>query len=112
MQAGRLRQRITLQHKPAEVEGSAGYVAGDWATAREEGPFWAASEEGMGLRFFRAQQIWSATSVVFTIRYQPGVTFSVEDRIVWGDRTFTILGAYDPDGGRREFVIACKDYAE
>lgn len=102
LQAGKLNQRITFE-RPANAAGSFGHsppvwvaVAQAWAHIRPMG-----SNERMA-----AFQMQSGQTHVVTVRYTPALAAARgEWRIVYGTRTFNIVGLPRNIDERNEMLI-------
>jgi len=101
--AGKYRHRITIQ-QPTTTKGTMGGVKNTWstfATVHAQKIHQATRE------FFAAQKVNAETTDLFVVRYLAGVTAKM--RVIFGDRTYDIIGAPDMDGRRRELFLLCKE---
>ena len=101
--AGKYRQTITIQQLTTS-KGSLGGVVKTWltfATVRAQLMHKSSRE------FFAAQKINAETTDLFVVRYLAGV--NVKMQVVYGGRTYDIIGAPALDGRRRELQILCKE---
>lgn len=105
MRAGDLRHRITIQKPPVtETRDSTGGVDESWETFAT---VWASKAHMTSREFFAAQKSNAETTDLFIIRYRDSITTKM--RVLFGSRTYDIIGANDPDGRRRELHLLCKE---
>lgn len=112
MRAGKLRQRVIIQHRTISGQDTSGQDTIDF-TSTVSGPFSAEVVHRSGREFASVQQVHAEVVLLFRMRFQPGLVVKRQDRLQWllstGDRVLDIVDAEDPDGRRREFQIACKE---
>jgi len=104
MQAGRLRQRVTIQERTVSQD-ALGQVVETWSALAANVPADVRMAGGME-RFSNAidQTVATVTHRV-RLRYRDDVT--PLNRILHGSRVLDIQSAVDPDGRRRELVCFC-----
>lgn len=103
MQAGRLRQRVTLQQVTA-VPNQYGEMVETWTDVVE---LYAAVEPLRGREFFDAEQVQAEISHRVRIRYYPGVAPTM--RFVFGTRHLAINTVINVDERRREIHCMCRE---
>jgi len=101
MRAGKLNNRIEIEHK-TESRDSYGGVVNTWATYKT---VWAEILTNSGKEFINAKQQHSSLTAVMTIRFTEGVTTKM--RVNRKGQYYNILAAFDPDFGRREIRLYC-----
>lgn len=103
MRAGELRQRITLQQstKSRDTMGAEVIV---WVTAAT---VWAEKLHQSSREFFAAQKVNAEITDLFKTRFRQKVDTKM--RLVYGGKTYNILGADDPDGRRRDLWLLCRE---
>lgn len=113
MRAGRLDQRVTIQHRTVTGQDSYGQDVVSW-TASTSGPFWAEVAALEGRELANVQQKWAEARFRVTIRYQTGVTIRRRDRISWQspERLLDILDAEDPNQARRKLIMICSELVD
>jgi len=108
MQAGKLRERLTLQRADTD-QNRAGEEVAIWEDLAER---WGAVETLGGRELAKAQQVVAEATTKVTLRYDSTTsTLSVMDRIAHGDRTLEINHVADPDGRRRCMICLCREAA-
>ncbi len=84
--AGELRHRIQIQ-SPSTSQDSVGQPTAEWTTYHT---CWAKIATTKNTFLFQTNEFTSKTSFVISIRYQPGVTISVADRILFKGEVYEI----------------------
>lgn len=101
---GSLRRRLTLE-APVETPDGAGGVARTWTTVVD---LWAAVEAtGADSERDRADRRELAGRYRVTMRWRDGVDGAL--RLRDGERILRIVGAADPDGGKRHLVVTVEE---
>jgi SPP1 family predicted phage head-tail adaptor len=103
MNAGELRQRITLE-RPTITRDTSGAEIQTWGTFAT---VWASKKHKTSREFYAAQKVNAEITDLFTIRYRAGVTTRM--RVSFDGKDYDILGADDPDGRRRELQVLCRE---
>jgi SPP1 family predicted phage head-tail adaptor len=103
MQAGNLRNRITVQDKNV-TQNAYGEEVITWTTVDE---VWAAVEPLMGREFMAAKQVQAEVSTRIRMRFIPGL--APEMRVLFGSRVFEILSVQHVYERRRELILMCKE---
>ena len=106
MQAGKLRERVTIQRPATTADPAWGPSAG-WADVCE---VWAEVLYGEGTERPSARSVQATGAFTVRIRYRPGINSTM--RVVWGGRNLDIVGVGDPTGRRRELRIDCREHPE
>jgi len=101
MEAGVLRNRITIQKKSV-TRNSYGEEVITWVTHCQA---WAQMEPLSGREFLEARQIQAEGMVRFTLRYQAGI--EPEMRVLFGTRTFNIQAVIHVEERGREIQLMC-----
>ena len=103
MQAGKLRDRITIQYH-GTTQDTAGQEIETWLTHAQV----HAEITGVSAREFHANdQITADVNTRIRIRYLSTVTPKM--RVTFGARTFEIEGVLDREGRRREMQLMCRE---
>jgi SPP1 family predicted phage head-tail adaptor len=103
MRAGTLRHRITIQQQTVTRDT----FGGETITWADLATVWASKAHKSSREFFAAQKINAETQELFVVRYRSGVTAKM--RVSYDNRYYDIIGAYDPDGRKRELHLLCKE---
>jgi SPP1 family predicted phage head-tail adaptor len=103
MEAGSLRQRITIQEKSV-VRDTYGAETITWVTHVTA---WARMEPLTGREFLEARQTQAEGMVRFTLRYQSGIV--PEMRVLFGSRTFDIQAVIHVEERGREVQLMCTE---
>jgi head-tail adaptor len=107
---GQLRQRVSFTD-PSTATSSQNTFGEDAGDEREVGPFPAMVATLSGREFFQVSQRWADARYKVTIRHQPGVTFTRQMYITWGDQTLDILDIQDvPENRHHHLTMICKDH--
>lgn len=102
MQAGKLRELITLQSPSVAVDALGQRVEG-WSTVAD---VYARAQPLRGREFFAAGQMQSEATVKFTIRYREGVAGNM--RVLWrGVPHALVAEPMDVDGARVQMELMC-----
>lgn len=106
MEAGRLRQRVTIQYKVVVQDsfGQEGITWTDLATV------WASVEPLTGREYIEGRQEAAEVSTRIRIRYRSGV--EPEMRAVHGSTVYNILSVLHIEQGQREIVLMCREIDE
>lgn len=108
MQAGLLRDRITITQETVTGQNSYGEDAVTTATV---GQFWANVISLTGRELEVAQQRWAEARYKVIMRHQPGVSITRKMTVVNGGRSMDILDVQDIDSSiRPKALLICKDY--
>lgn len=105
MQAGRLRERVTIQRQSVTRDDYGGEVIA-WVNVKT---VWASIlPRSSAERFISgsAQEL-SKISHTVRVRYRSGITPKM--RLAWGSRVLYVETITDPDGRRRELVLMCEE---
>jgi head-tail adaptor len=110
MQAGRMRERLTVTRKVVTNDGGTPVPAAPAVIQPRVAAEIRTASEARLERVFASQVQAVATHVV---RIRAGLSWTVkhDDVLVWhdgltGDRSLNVVGVADPDGRRTELVIA------
>lgn len=105
MQAGRLRERITIQQQSVTRDAS-GQELKTWP---DVATVWARVTPGASSERFLASAGQRVAEVTHTIhlRYRSGITPKM--RVLWENRILEIISVVDPDGKLRATVLMCKE---
>lgn len=107
MQAGKLRNRITLQEPVKEQNPTTGAVINTW---RDVATLWAEVAPLSAREFIAAQASQGEVTTRITIRYREGVT--LKHRILFRGRIYNIEGVLpDPRSGREYLTLPCSEGA-
>ena len=103
MEAGALRNRITIQEKSV-TRDSYGAETITWAT---HATAWASVEPLSGREFLESRQIQAEGMTRITLRYQAGIV--PEMRVLFGTRTFNIQSVIHVEERGREIQLMCTE---
>lgn len=103
MQAGDLRERITIQAR-LESTGTTGEVTWTWIDYLT---VWGAVEPLRGEEYFAARQLQAATSLRIRIRWQDGITTKM--RVAHRGRYYEIEAVLHIGSRRREAHLMCRE---
>ena len=105
MRPGKLNKRITIQYKVI-TRDSYGEETVTWT---KEDIVWAAIEPiGIGVReYFEAQQTQAKVTHRITMRYRAGLT--PDKRILYGNHTYEIESAINPNMANKELIVMCRE---
>ena len=102
MQAGQLRDRITIQVRSSADNAAGEPVLGwiDFATA-----IYANVTDMSGKEYVSGQTILNAVTTTIVIRYRAGVTAAM--RVISRGVTYNIQAVLEPENKRREMHLMC-----
>lgn len=101
MQAGIMRQRVTLQRVARTQDPDTGEMANGWA---DVGQMWASVEPVSGREFIAGQATQNEVTARIVIRYRPGVTAAM--RAVHRGVIYNIEAVLpDPRSGREYLTL-------
>jgi SPP1 family predicted phage head-tail adaptor len=105
MQAGDLRERVTIKQVTSTSDGAGGYTeSGSSALAT----VWAAVEPLSGRELLAALQAQSEVTVRVRMRYRSDVTAAMQ--LLHGSKTYEVVSPpIDRMGKRRELELMCKE---
>lgn len=103
MEAGRLRQRVTIQEKDP-TQDEYGEEVPTWS---DVATVWAAVEPLRGREFLEAQRVGAEVTTRIRIRYRDGIV--PEMRVVWGDHVYDIEAVIPVKERQREIHLMCKE---
>ena len=103
MEAGRLRNRVTLQEKEVTKDAYGAEVI-TWA---DVATVWAAVEPLAGREFMEGRSLDAELSTRIRIRYREGVRPTY--RATWGDHVYDIQSVIDVNGRHRELLLMCRE---
>lgn len=104
MQAGRLRERVTLERKTAGAVDPWGQPIPDaWESLAT---VWAAVEPLAGREYIAAQAAQSEVTTRIRIRWRGDVDSQI--RVVHRGKTYDVMSVIDPRSERRELILMAK----
>lgn len=103
MAAGELKHRIAIQGITRTADGQGGYTEA-WSDVVT---VWAKIEALSGRELWQAQQVQSAVTHRITIRYRSDITPAM--RIKYGARYFNVDAVINPDEGKEQLQLLCKE---
>lgn len=105
MQAGRLRERVTIQQQSVSRDSYGAEIV-TWA---DVATVWASVlPKASAERFIvGAAQDLAKISHAVRIRYRTGITPKM--RVSWGGRFLYVQTVTDPDGRERELILLCEE---
>jgi len=101
MRSGRLKHRVTIQHKIADPSIGGTDTWHDYATV------WGALEPLRGREYLAAQQEGAEATGKITIRYLPGLKPTM--RLIFEGRIYQILTPIDPEEQHTELQLVVKE---
>jgi len=109
MGAGKYRHRVTIQRDDGTTDDSYGAPTADWTALYENVP--AEIDTGGSMKFYTAHQVEQTMTHMVTVRWIQGLDITDPLRIVWGTRTFDVLGPpIDAKGKRQELEFRCVEH--
>lgn len=102
MRAGPLRKRVQWQQRTVTTD-SYGQAQETWATVAT---CWASFKPGKGNEQEIAKEQRSYSPFEIRLRWPGNISFSTDDRILYGSRTFNIQNINNVDERNRELVVA------
>lgn len=102
MRAGQLRKRVQWQQRTVTTD-SYGQAQETWSTVAS---CWASFKPGKGNEQEVAKEQRSYSPFEIRVRWPGGISFSTDDRILYGSRTFNIQNINNVDERNRELVVA------
>lgn len=108
MQAGKLRERVTIQQEVV-TRDTFGAEVNPWT---DVATVWASVRPGSsGERFISAaDQVQATITHTVRIRYRAGLTPKM--RLKWEGRYLGIQSVVEPDGRTRELVLLCLEIVD
>lgn len=108
MQAGKLRERVTIQQEVV-TRDSFGAEVNPWV---DVATVWASVRPGSsGERFLTAADQMQAT-ITHTVRMRWRDGLGPKLRLLWEGKLLGIQSVVDPDGRKRELVVLCLEIVE
>lgn len=108
MQAGKLRERVTIQREVV-TRDTFGAEVNPWT---DVATVWASVRPGAsGERFISAaDQVQATITHTVRVRYREGL--SPKMRLKWEGRFLGIQSVVEPDGRKRELVLLCLEIVD
>jgi SPP1 family predicted phage head-tail adaptor len=110
MEAGRLRQRVTIQYKVV-VKDTYGQETITWTELAE---VWASVEPLTGREYMEGRQEAAEVSTRIRVRYRSGI--EPEMRVVcptsYGSVTYNVLAVLHQETRKREIQLMCREIDE
>ena len=104
MKIGRMRHKVELHEVTKNQDGYGEQVP----TYTKYDDVWAEIEPLTGRELLHAQQVSAELTVRIRIRYHG--TVKSEDRVIYGDRTFEVVGPpINKDERGAEMILMCKE---
>ena len=103
MDAGKLRDRVTIQSKSVvrDTYGAETITWSDVATV------WAAVEPVTGREYLQQEQVRAQVTVKIRIRYRSGITPTM--RAIYGTHVYNIEAVLEDLNTRRESTLMCSE---
>ena len=109
MPAGAMRHRIVIQRDDGASDDAYGAHVEAWADLYASVP--AEIDTGGSMKFYVAHQVEQKLTHMITTRYIDGLDITDNLRIMWGTRTFDLLGPpLDVNGQRRALEFRCVEH--
>lgn len=105
MQAGRLRERLTIQEESV-TRAASGEEIRTWDTVAT---VWGQVLPGTPNERFLAAAGQRVAEVSHTVRIRHRAGITPKMRILWGVRILEILGVVDPDGRQSTTLMVCSE---
>lgn len=103
MRAGRLRHRVRIEN-PVDTADSQGSATRIWNLLRV---VWAALEPLTAREQLQAAQVQHGITHNVLLRHVDGIT--PKSRLIFGTRTFHIVGISNTDERKKEWVLTCSE---
>jgi SPP1 family predicted phage head-tail adaptor len=104
LEAGALRQRVTIVAPTATQDSTGGFSLSDYTTVLET---WAEIRTLTGNEALGAGTEVSTVLKLVTIRYPTSVTITAAMQVVFQGRKFQILAVLNPDERPKKLVLRC-----
>lgn len=104
MRVGSYRHKVLLQNATTTKNASTGQQTKTWRTAATQ---MASIAPVQGRAYFQAQGDRAEITHEIRTRYNPDVTITIRDRVVFGSRTFEIRSVINERERDREWVLMC-----
>lgn len=105
MQAGKLRNRVTVQ-VATTTTNSYGQSVESWA---DVGTFWAYVRPLGGNEAVVAKQVQENATTAITLRWQGSTTLTILHRILFNGRVLGITQVNDVDERNRQLELLCQE---
>jgi SPP1 family predicted phage head-tail adaptor len=106
MQAGALRERITVQRKSVTRDA----FGGETITWTDVATVWAEAQPIGGREYTALRQAQSEITIRFRLRYLAGVTPAM--RVSWNGGQYDIVEVIDVGARNRELELLCRGEAD
>lgn len=104
MRVGTYRNKVSLQNATTAKNASTGQQTKTWSTAATQ---MARISPVQGRAYFQAQGDRAEITHEIRTRYNPDITLTIRDRVLFGSRTFEIRSLINVDEKNREWVLMC-----
>lgn len=109
MQIGRLRHRVTIEHRTLSQDDH-GAAIRSWADVIS---VWAEVRTPAGIERFAPEVDQVKATLTHSVRIRGGLgTFTPGMRVLWGTRTLEVVSVTDPDGRGEAQVLLCTEIVE
>lgn len=106
MRAGQLRHRVAIQSLGDTTQNPYGESQGSWTTNRT---VYASVEPVGGSETDELGRVASLVTHMVRIRYQPDITLTPKNRLLWGTRELNIVSVLKSEEVSREWRITCTE---
>lgn len=108
MRTGRLRRIVSIQAPTQTQTGTGATKTTSWSAIAGGANVWADIDESPGKESLQAAQVNAKRPVTVTMRYLAGITAQM--RVLYGSRTFQIIGPQNLDQRNRVLVLYCEEH--
>jgi SPP1 family predicted phage head-tail adaptor len=109
MRTGRLRRVISIQQPTTYADRHRRDEDHQLVAIAGGANVWADIDESPGKESLQAAQVNAKRPVMVTMRYLAGITAQM--RVLYGSRTFQIIGPLNLDQRNRTLVLYCEEHA-
>lgn len=102
-----LRHRVNIQQRTPTLDAYGDVSSEEWTNVAEGEP--AAVEPLRGREFYAASQVSSDSPVKVVVRYNPGLTYTAQMRVVWEGRYLDIESASEERAEGHYIHLHCRE---
>lgn len=106
MRAGELRHRVTIQTLGDTTQNAYGESQGSWSSGRT---VYASVQPVGGSEIEELGRMVPIMNHLVRMRYQPDVTLTPKNRLLWGTRELNITSVLKTDEVSEEWRITCTE---
>lgn len=102
-----LRHRVNIQQRTPTLDSYGDVASENWANVAEGEP--AAVEPLRGREFYAASQVSADQPFKVVVRYNPGLAYTTQMRVVWEGRNLDIESAAEERGEGHWVHLECRE---